>query len=229
MIKMVVSSFYNTIIDKEDAIPMSTMLEIDRIKNKNILFTIISNRSVYDLEYYNRDFPFIDYVVGYNGNYVLDTKTKEVIYKNILDEEIIKETIEKYPKNKIYLYGEKETYNKSNYQGHDIYKIEVELSRLDILKLPKGAIPFKLNKKFYLEITSSNNYLGLFKLLEKLNINKQEVLTIIGNDSEKDLIKKIKNTYIIGNSPKSLKLLTKNKTSSNNFKGVEKVLRKFIK
>ena len=41
---MVVSSFYNTIINKEEAIPTSTMLEIDRIRQKGIIFSICTNR-----------------------------------------------------------------------------------------------------------------------------------------------------------------------------------------
>ena len=38
MLKMVSSSFYNTLIDKEESIPKTTMLEIDRIRKKNIFF-----------------------------------------------------------------------------------------------------------------------------------------------------------------------------------------------
>ena len=37
MLKMVSSSFYNTLIDNEEAIPKTTMLEKDRIIKKNIL------------------------------------------------------------------------------------------------------------------------------------------------------------------------------------------------
>ena len=40
MLKMIVSSFYNTIIDYEEAIPTSTVLEIDRIRNKGISFSV---------------------------------------------------------------------------------------------------------------------------------------------------------------------------------------------
>ena len=66
----------------------------------------------------------------------------------------------------------------------------------------------------------------MMKLLKSLGIAKEEVLLIIGNESEKGLINLIPNTYIIGNSPKSLKEMNVKKTSSNNFKGVEKVIKK---
>ena len=61
MIKMITCSFYNTLIDKEDAIPLSTMLQIDKARQEKIKFTILTNRSSEELKYYNRDYPFIDY------------------------------------------------------------------------------------------------------------------------------------------------------------------------
>ena len=38
MEKLVISSFYNCLIDKEDAIPLSTMLEIEKIRNHAIQY-----------------------------------------------------------------------------------------------------------------------------------------------------------------------------------------------
>ena len=40
MYKMMVSSFYNTLINKDEAIALDTMLNIDRIRNKGILFVV---------------------------------------------------------------------------------------------------------------------------------------------------------------------------------------------
>lgn len=226
MIKMVASSFYNTLIDKEEAIPMSTMLQIDRIRNNDIKFTILTNRSHNELTYYNKDFPFIDYIVSFNGNYVIDINNNKTIYKNPLTSNKINNILEKYKENKILLYSEDSIYEKETYNGQTIYKIEIELKRKDLNNLESDAITFKFNKKTYLEITESNDYKGLFKLLEILNIKDNELCTVIGNESEKILLTKISNTYIIGNSSKSLKAKTTKKTSSNNFKGVEKIIKK---
>lgn len=226
MIKMVASSFYNTLIDKEEAIPMSTMLQIDRIRNNNIKFSILTNRSHNELTYYNKDFPFIDYIVSFNGNYVIDINNNKTIYKNPLTSNKIKNTLEKYKENKILLYSEDSIYEKDSFNGETVYKIEIELKRKDLNNLESDAITFKYNKKTYLEITESNDYKGLFKLLEYLGIKETELCEIIGNESEEILFSKIPNTYIIGNSPKSLKAKTTKKTSSNNFKGVEKIIKK---
>lgn len=229
MIKMVACSFYNTLIDKEDAIAMSTMLQIDKIRNKNIKFTILTNRSFNEVLYYNRDFPFIDYIISYNGNCILDVNNNKIIYKNYLDKKNIKEILNKYKDNKIYLYSENEVLDKFNYNNYDIYKIEIELKRKDLKNISSNLSVLKYRNKYYLEITATEDYSCLINLLRKLNINKDELLLIIGNDSEKLLIKDIPNTYIIGNSSKILKNLTIKKTSSNNFKGVEKVIKKYNK
>lgn len=229
MIKMVACSFYNTLIDKEDAIAMSTMLQIDKIRNKNIKFTVLTNRSFNEVLYYNRDFPFIDYIISYNGNCILDVNNNKIIYKNYLDKKYIKEILNKYKDNKIYLYSENEVLDKFDYNNYDIYKIEIELKRKDLKNISSNLSVLKYRNKYYLEITATEDYSCLINLLRKLNINKDELLLIIGNDSEKLLIKDIPNTYIIGNSSKILKDLTIKKTSSNNFKGVEKVIKKYNK
>ncbi|MBQ9018728.1 MAG: HAD hydrolase family protein [Bacilli bacterium] len=81
MIKMVVSSFYNTLINKEEAIDMSTMLEIDRIRNEKVLFTISTNGLYKEILDYNKDFPFVDYIISLNGSYIYDVLKDKCIYK----------------------------------------------------------------------------------------------------------------------------------------------------
>ncbi len=226
MIKMVACSFYNTLIDKEDAIAMSTMLEIDKIRNKNIKFVVLTNRSINEVLYYNKDFPFIDYIISFNGNCILDVNKNKIIYKDYLNKSKIREILNKYKDRKIYLYSDNKILDRTNYTDFNIYKIEIELKKKDLKNLNSNYSVFKYRNKTYLEVNSNNNYIGMMKLLKSLGIAKEEVLLIIGNESEKGLINLIPNTYIIGNSPKSLKEMNVKKTSSNNFKGVEKVIKK---
>ena len=79
MYKMVVSEFSNTLIDSEEAIPHSTMIEIDRLRRDNIIYTISSDDPFYMINEYNKDFPFIDYIVGYNGGVIYDCLNKIMI------------------------------------------------------------------------------------------------------------------------------------------------------
>ena len=46
MKKMVINSFYNTLIDKEDAIPLSTMLEIERIRKSGNKFVVLTKELI---------------------------------------------------------------------------------------------------------------------------------------------------------------------------------------
>ena len=86
---------------------------------------------------------------------------------------------------------------------------------------------FIYNKKYYLEKTSakSTNSKAAELILKLENIKKSDVVTILGNDSEIDLLKYIKDSYVVSNA-KEIKKLATNKTKSNNLKGSENVIKK---
>ena len=90
MIRIIVCSFYNTLIDSEEAIPASTMLEIDRIRNNKVLFTISTNGTYNEVLEYNKDFPFVDYIISLNGSYVYDAINNKCIYKQKIAKNDIK-------------------------------------------------------------------------------------------------------------------------------------------
>ena len=219
MIRMLISSFYNTIIDKEDAIPMSTMLEIDKLRKKGILFSVCTNRDKDEVLYYDHDYPFLDYIIAYNGNYIYDVNKKKSIFSNYLKKSIIKEIENIFKDYKINYYKE----------NNKIYKLEIKvkkkefnlIDRLD--KLDVYTSIFTYNKEHLIEITSGSIIDGI----NKLKISPDKIVSIIGNLSEKQLIKDIEKTYVVSNSPKELKELANYKTKSNNSKGVEQVIKKY--
>ena len=86
MIKMVVCSFYNALINEEEAIPTSTMLEIERLRKKGIVFSICTNGLYQEVLDYNRDFPFVDYIISLNGSYVYDVEGKRCLFKSKISE-----------------------------------------------------------------------------------------------------------------------------------------------
>ena len=81
MKRMVVVSFYHALIDEEDAISQATMLEIERIRKKGILFCVCTNRTYQEVLEYNNDFPFIDYIISLNGSYIYDVSRKQCMAK----------------------------------------------------------------------------------------------------------------------------------------------------
>ena len=228
MTRMVISSFYNTLINSEESIETSTMLEIDRIRSKNILFTIITNRHLKEILYYNRDFPFIDYVISLNGAHVYDLTNNKCIIENHLDKNIVSKIRKLFPNNRIIYYTEENEFEEQ--PNEKVLKIEIEVSKKE-LKLINNLKQeniytsiLKYDNKYYIEITKNSIEESIIKILNKLKINKSEVVSIIGNESEKDIINLIEKTYVVSNAPKELKLLANNKTKSNDKKGVEQVL-----
>lgn len=223
MIRMLISSFYNTLIDKEEAIPMSTMLEIDKLRNKGILFSVCTNRDKDSVLYYNHDYPFIDYVIAYNGSYIYDVNKDKCLYKNPLNKSVVQE-IEKLFKD-----------NELNYYKEDnkVYKIEIKVKKNEFKLIDKlknidiKSSIFKYNKEYFIEITSSNITNAVKYLSTKLKLSPTDIASVIGNLSEKELIDNIENTYVVSNSPKEVKKLTSKKTKSNNSKGVENIIKKY--
>ena len=230
MIKMVVSSFYNTIIDKEEAIPASTMLEIDRIRNKKVIFALCTNRFYQEVLDYNHDFPFVDYIISLNGSYVYDVNKDKCVFKKKISTTNLNKVSELFKDYKINYYTETDVYKKI--VDKDIYKVEVEIKdRSELEKLTKINLNYsilELNNTMYLEFT--NNKVSMFTGVDQIslrnNISLNEVLVIGGNESDTELISNIPHNYVVDNASKELKKYAKKKTTSNDEKGVEHILKK---
>ena len=231
MIKMVVSSFYNTLIDSEEAIPTSTMLEIERIRKKGIIFSICTNGYYKDVLDYNKDFPFIDYIVSLNGSITYDVKKDRILSKIKLTKTTIKRISELFSKNKILYYGENKILKKV--KEEDIYKVEIEIKdKKDCLekvdKLNVNTSFYERGKKIYLEITprKSNMFTGIDGIGLRTGISLKDILVITGNESDIPLVKNIEKNFVVKNAPRELKKYAYKQTNSNDSKGVERVLKK---
>ena len=233
MIKMVVSSFYNALIDKEEAIPTSTMLEIERIRKKGILFSVCTNRLYQEVLDYNKDFPFLDYIISLNGSYIYDVAKDKCLQQNKLTSSTTKKIAKIYEGYPIYFYTEQEVLKSLEEVGEkSIYKIEVELKDIkDIKKIQKLNVEssiFQYQEKKYLEITShkSSMFSGVDQVSLKTGTNLKEIVAICSNESDYSLVKNITRSYIVENSCEKLKKATKRITSSNDNKGVENILKR---
>ena len=152
MIRMVVSSFYNTLINYEEAIPTSTMLEIDRIRNNKVLFTISTNGLYNEILDYNKDFPFVDYIISLNGSCVYDALNNKCIYKQKIAKVDIKKIYNSFKNYKINYYTENNILNNYNETlNKDIYKIEIEnFSDTNIENINCNLSVLEKNNKKYL-------------------------------------------------------------------------------
>lgn len=200
---MIISSFDKVLINQEEAIPVPTMLEIEQIRKKGILFSVCTNHLYQEVLDYNRDFPFIDYIISLNGSYIYDVKAQRCSYKKKVSLSVQKKIQELFPKEKIIYYTEESSYETLP-DNTDIYKIEVELTdeteigdKLKKLKVSSSILEYQGKK--YLEITSNScnmfgavDHIGL-----KNNINLKEIISVCSNESDLCLVQNIANGYMI--------------------------------
>lgn len=228
MIKMLVTSFYHTLIDDEEAIPASTMLELDRIRSQKTKITIISNGLLDEVLYYNHDYPFIDYIIALNGGVLFNAKNNKRIYGRAFTKQEIKKITRSFTNKTIYYYDEN---NKYDYIPNTrVYKIAIKLTKQETnifrIKDYKQST-FFIDNEFYLEISKNTSWDLLQKILEKEKIKPEELMCIIDNESEEDILKNIKKTFIIKNGLRKLKGIRL--SNSNNERGVEEIIKKEIK
>lgn len=260
MYKLFVSDFDGTLIDSDEAIPLSTMVEIDRIRKLGVKFCIATGRILKSILDYNGDFPFLDYVISCDGAYVYDVIRHKVLFKKALGSSVIKKIKKLYYDKDIYfctdhewnlcsgniVYSELKDKNidlDEFYQvnKNNIYKVEVYFKtkrerdsaydEIHELEINVNVVKMKDEKKgFLLEIIASdvNKAKGLERVCKAMHISLQEVVCV--GDSENDLPIFLSTGFsaAVANGSKKLKKVANMQTSSNETKGVEKVIKKLF-
>lgn len=84
MYPLIVSDFDGTLINDDFEIPTSTVMFLDNLRRKKILFVIATGRCLKSVLDYNRDFIFTDYIISSNGAYIYDVVKEKVFYKKNL-------------------------------------------------------------------------------------------------------------------------------------------------
>ena len=233
MYKLVVSGFDNVLINSDEAISTSTILEIDRVRNIGILFTILCDRDYKEVLEYNKDFSFVDYIISCNGACLYNVKTNEVMIDKRLDYTIVKALINElngYSLSIITDNGRKDVCEISN---EKIYMIEVECnSKRDANKLLDIINSFELNiktfmrkagRKYYLQIVNSS--VNSNDILEKIdNIDFSSVVLICSEEKDALFYEKAGYKVAVSNASSSVKKICDKTTSSNDNKGVKKIL-----
>ena len=215
--RVIVSGFYNTLIDKEGAIPTSTMFEFDRLKPKGVKLILLYQRMLEDVLYYNASFPFIQYIIAYNGSILYDVEEEKILYRKELDDGVVAEIEKRIDPTRMIYYTEKGGVRER--PNESIYKIEIEsFQKKDQLLLSDLNVflsSFDVNGKSYLEISPTTFYQTFLSFFSTISVDK--ITAIIGNMSEADFIYHYPNTYVVANASKELKKLTKKRTKSDMF------------
>lgn len=246
MYKLIVSSFLNTIINDYEEIPMSTVALIDELRRSGIKFVIATGKDIDSIIYYNRDFPFNDYLITSNGAYIYDMNKNKVIFKKNIGIRTIKRIIKSYyDKSIIYLTNdrtrnlisnEKDKFieeNKNNIYKIDLYfenklTAEQSLKEISLLELDINTNLQIYNDKYYIEIThsSASKDKALERIAKKLKIDMKDIISFGSGYSDMEIIKKVGYGVAMKNACKKLKSVANDITLDNNSKGVELYLRK---
>lgn len=259
MYRLLVSDFDGTLIDSDEAIPLSTMVEIDRIRRNGVKFTVVSHRILKSILDYNRDFPFLDYVISCDGAYVYDVVHRKTLIKKPLGASVIKKIKKLYSDCEIFFGTVHENHLcKDNvvysmiknrrisfdefYETHKnlVYKIEIKFSTKKerdsaFQEVVELQIPVHLNKidkkkDYRVEITSkeAEKTLGLEKICKKEHVSLDEVVCVGDSDDDIPILLSVGKSVVVSNASKKAKKVASMQTSSNETKGVEKVIKKLF-
>ena len=210
--KTIVTNFFNTITDYEDAIPTDIVLKIDDERRKGLSFIISTNHHYNDILFYDKSYHFIDYIISCNGSLVYDVSNKNIIYEKKISKNIINNIIKNIDNDKIIVYKKDNIY-KLNDNIDDIYKIDIKNYNKKDLEYIKSIsnINYYINNK---NIEIINKLTNKYKALLKINNNKD--IYVLGYDNtDIELLDNINNAYIVSNSKlKKYKKLDNTKTEA---------------
>ncbi len=259
MYRLFVSDFDGTLLDSDEAIPLSTMVEIDRIRRDGVKFAVASDRILKSVLDYNRDFPFLDYVISCDGAYVYDVVHRKALLKKPLQVSIIKKIKKLYSNCELYLDTVQEKYLCKNdivyseikncrisfsefYEAHKnlIYQLEIKFftkkdrdnafRELEELQL-KAHFMKKDQKKDYRIIIVSNDsskVFGLEKICKKEHLSLEQVVYVGDDEEDIPILLSVGQSAVVSNGSKKAKKVANVQTSSNETKGVEKVIKKLF-
>lgn len=241
MYKLVVSNFDNTLINREEAISTSTMIKLEEIRNNGILFGVSTNRCYRDVLSYNKDFPFIDYIISYNGAYVYDVKKDKCLFKKYLLINSIKKIYNNFSDYDLLFYTEEYFYNIKDidlefFKDNKIYKISILcndnynfiVNKINSLNLNISIYKYYKDGDIYLDIfrDNINKFIGLNSICKKINFN--DVIGIGYDYSDFELLENVGYSVLVSNGCDELKNKVNFITDSNDCNGVLKLLDKMF-
>ena len=254
MYKILVSDFYDTLINKDEAISISTMLDIDRMRNNKSLFVVATSSLFRGILDYNMSYVFSDYIISYNGAHVYNTVKDRVIFKKNIGLTALKkiakfdvDNIAFYTLNSIFYtakvldsnYGVKVNdiddfidFHKSDVYEMVLYDTKSNLD--DIMKqLDKINVNYYLRskgKKYFIEIVGNgiNKFNDCKIVLEKEGIKVSELVSIGCSSNDFELVSSSGVGVCIKNGEDSIKKIADYVTKKSNTNGVKEVIDKYF-
>ena len=167
------------------------------------------------------------YIICGNGAIVYDLQKQETIYQNLLDKKKVLQLIEICEENSIY----------NNIIFSSIIKKIKMVKNVDVLDV--GHMSKKIIKDgteeypleyYYTEVSSQNvdKWSAILKLIEKLNIQPEEVIAIGDNVNDQTMLENAGLGIAMGNSAPYIQEMADEVTLDNNSNGVAVSIEKHI-
>jgi len=161
MIKMIVSDFDLTLINYRDGFSEEQLNILRKLKNKGIIFSLVTGRNVNFFKLFPELFEIIDYIVSSNGGAIYYDKNNKFIYNICIKEESL---------DKLINYGIDNNFTFIINELDKVYKYGT-LKKID-------SIDFDINRQyfceqiiFYIENIDINKVMETFEKLDGVTVN----------------------------------------------------------
>lgn len=239
MYKMVISEFDRVLINSDEAISQKNIISIDGVRKRGVLFCIMTDRGLDDIISYNRDFPFIDYIILYNGAVIYDVSSNKEIYLKSIPKGIINKIISKLSSYKILAFYKDRVDNLN--MTSDIYQLQIDCKNsrdvksvckiLDNLDLNISTFIRKDNGKYYILINSKTRAknLSIRRLARECKIKLGDIIYIGREMEDEEIFKNVGLAVTDGSSDNRLIKCADDVFYSLEYDGIEKLLDKNFK
>ncbi len=232
MYKLVISKFERALIDSDEAISTSTIMKIDKIRSKKVLFCILTERPLNDVLAYNKDFSFVDYIIACDGAYLYDVVNDKTIYKKNITNSILKKILNNFSNYKIYATSIDERFLITEFTNKKVYSLEIDCknknnlsiveNKLEELNLNISILKKENTIKIIMDSISCNKAIEKICTLKKIDL--KQVVGIGVDETDIPMIKLVGMKIAMGNASESLKKEVQIITSTNDEKGVKNIL-----
>lgn len=93
IMKLIVSDLDGTLLDSKKEISKEDLKTIEYLKDQGHIFTFATSRYMHSMKPYIYQCDIKVPVIGSNGSFVYDYVTNEIIYKNLLERELVQKVI----------------------------------------------------------------------------------------------------------------------------------------
>lgn len=237
MIKAIFIDIDGTLRDSNGNLSAKTIETIKKVNEKGILVILCSGRPREYVENISRQCNASKYIIASNGGIVFDYESNEIIYKNIIDKEIIIKLckIAKEGNTNFIIDSDEsictiydEDFTKIRKLRKSIEKIKKVEIKQEVVSLGDDNISNKKRLYYFISNIELNKGYAIKKICEKLNINKENTIAIGDDINDLSMFEQVGYKVAVDNAVDIVKEKADEITLSNDEDGVAVFLNKLL-